>query len=257
MKSEIKLNLNLTTVILILFLSNLMVVSQNVSVNNDQISTSEENNSNVIILEGPVEEKTTVEKSTVEKTTGEITKGSEKQNVTETNENTRFLSEELTGGSWILSNTEIKKINAMNITKWSITDNELNAICSWKDKIEIVHTVESGFKWQDPPKTMKPGEYLNLEAIYTNVDYSTTANLNTGIKMFIGKIGGDVKNPEPNSIEVLKLNKDFKQYNNEVKKGFFYAPKTLFDISKMCQLVVACYIGKDHYVTIYTYTYQP
>lgn len=250
MKSGIKILLNLTTGVLLLFLYNLIVLSQNVSVNNDQISTSDENSSNVIILEGALEEK-----SPGEKTPGDNTK--DKQNPTETNEITRFIAEELTGGTWVLSNTEIKKLNAMNITKWNAAGNELNAVCTWKDKIEIVHTVESGFKWQDPPKTMKPGEYLNLEAIYTNVDYSTTANLNTGIKMFFGRIGGDVKNPEPNSIEVLKLNKDYKQYNNEVKKGFFYAPKTLFDVSKMCQLVVDCYIGKDHYVTIYTYTYQP
>lgn len=250
MKSGIKILLNLTTGVLLLFLYNFSVLSQNVSVNNDQISTSDENSSNVIILEGAPEEK-----SPGEKTPGDNTK--DKQNPTETNEITRFIAEELTGGTWVLSNTEIKKLNAMNITKWNAAGNELNAVCTWKDKIEIVHTVESGFKWQDPPKTMKPGEYLNLEAIYTNVDYSTTANLNTGIKMFFGRIGGDVKNPEPNSIEVLKLNKDYKQYNNEVKKGFFYAPKTLFDVSKMCQLVVDCYIGKDHYVTIYTYTYQP
>lgn len=251
MKSGTKIFLYLIIGVLINCINFIPILAQNVTVNNDQISTTDENSSNVIILENPVEEK-----NPGEKTPGD-SKTSDKQNNSENTELNRILSEELSGGTWILSNTESKKLNGVNITKWNVTGNEINAVCSWKDKIEIMHTVESGFKWQDPPKTMKPGEYLNLEAIYTNIDYSTTANLNTGIKVFFGRVGSDVKNPEPNSIEVLKLNKDFKQYNNEVKKGFFYAPKTLFDVTKMCQLVVDCYIGKDHYAVIYTYTYQP
>lgn len=254
MKSGEKILLNLTIGVFLLFFNNVFILSQNVSVNNDQISTTGENSSNVIILETPVEEKSPVEKSPGEKTPGDITKGSENS---ETSEINRFLQEELAGGTWVLSGTDAKKLNSVNITKWNVTGNEINAVCSWKDKIEIIHTVESGFKWQDAPKTMKPGEYLNMEAIYTNIDYSTTANLSTGVKMFFTRIGSDLKNPDPGSIEVLKLNKDNKQYNNEVKKGFFYAPKTLFDASKMCQLVVDCYIGKDHYITTYTYTYQP
>ncbi len=95
-----------------------------------------------------------------------------------------------------------------------------------------------------------------MEAVYTNVDYRPTANINTGVKMFFPSTNSDVRQMSPDAVEILKLNKDNKQYANEVKKGFFYAPQTLFDETNKCQLVVDCYVGKDHYVTTYTYVYQ-
>lgn len=228
------------------FALTMQVHSQNVSVNNTEISTSNDNGTNVIILEDNSTENTQVDnKKTEDKSTKEQTIQLE-----------TFTPEELEGGNWVLTGVETKSYNLMNITKWNTNETGIKAICSWKDKIEIIHTVESGFKWQDPPKNMQPGAYLNLEAVYTNIDYSTTANINTGIKMFFGRAGSDFKNPESNAIEVLKLNKDNKQYANEVKKGFYYAPNMLFDATNMCQFIVDCYVGKDHYVTTYTYTYQ-
>lgn len=164
---------------------------------------------------------------------------------------------ELQGGNWVLSGVESKVYNGVNVTKWNTVGTELTGLCSWKDVLTIEHTVISSFKWQDPPKSMQPGSYLNLEAVYTNVDYSTTANINTGVKMFFERVGASYLSMGATSLEVLKLNKDNKQYTNEVKKGFFYAPKTLFDETKDCQLIVDCYVGKDHYVTTYTYSYQP
>lgn len=220
--------------------------SQNVSVNDNEISTSNDNGTNVIILEDNSTENTTSEN-----------KKTEEQNKKETTpEIEKFQPEELEGGNWVLTGVETKSYNLMNITKWNTNETGIKATCSWKDKIDIIHTVESGFKWQDPPKNMQPGAYLNLEAVYTNIDYSTTANINTGIKMFFGRAGSDFKNPEANAIEVLKLNKDNKQYANEVKKGFYYAPNMPFDATYMCQFIVDCYVGKDHYVTTYTYAYQ-
>lgn len=219
--------------------------SQNVSVNDNEISTSNENGTNVIILEDNSTENTSSEN-----------KKTEEQNKKETPVVEKFQPEELEGGNWVLTGVETKSYNLMNITKWNTNETGIKATCSWKDKIDIIHTVESGFKWQDPPKNMQPGAYLNLEAVYTNIDYSTTANINTGIKMFFGRAGSDFKNPESNAIEVLKLNKDNKQYANEVKKGFYYAPNMPFDATYMCQFIVDCYVGKDHYVTTYTYAYQ-
>lgn len=177
-------------------------------------------------------------------------------NSEESNQGAGSSSEELAGGSWVLTNVESKSINTSNITKWSPKGTEAVGDCSWKDILEIVHTVSSGFKWQAPPQTMQPGSYMNLEAVYTNIDYATTAKINTGIKIFIERAGANYLIMESNGIEVLKLNKDNKQYSNEVKKGFFYAPKSLFGSSNECQLVVDCYVGKDHYVTSYSYTYQ-
>jgi hypothetical protein len=173
-----------------------------------------------------------------------------------TNEGAGISKEELVGGTWVMTNVESKSITGINITKWQNDNNEVKGNCSWKDVLDIIHTVESGFKWQDPPKSMQPGSYLNLEAIYTNIDYSTTASINTGIKIFFAGTTSDVKVMGPNAVEVLKLNKDNKHYANEVKKGFYYAPTYLFDETNSCILVVDCYVGKDHYVTTYTYVYQ-
>lgn len=246
MKRSIKQKISIAPLFAAMFFAlTLQVNSQNVSVNNNEISTSNDNGTNVIILEDNSTENKTTENKSTEQNTKETTLEVEK-----------FIPEELEGGNWVLTGVETKSYNLMNITKWNTNETGIKATCSWKDKIEIIHTVESGFKWQDPPKSMQPGAYLNLEAVYTNIDYSTTANINTGIKMFFGRAGSDYKNPEANSIEVLKLNKDNKQYANEVKKGFYYAPNMAFDATNMCQFIVDCYVGKDHYVTTYTYTYQ-
>lgn len=164
---------------------------------------------------------------------------------------------ELTGGNWVLTATEFKSFNGTNLTKWKGEQNEIGGVYSWKDILDIVHTVNSGFKWEAPPTMMKPGTYLNMEAIYTNLDYATTSNVKTGIKIFIDKIGSNYMSTNPDAIEILKMNKDAKQNLTEVKKGFFDAPKSLFDETNQCELIVDCFVGKDHYVTKYTYTYQP
>ena len=164
---------------------------------------------------------------------------------------------ELAGGSWVLTNVDQKSYNRTSTTKWSNNSNEVDGLCSWKDILDIVHTVNAGFKWQEPPQKMQPGTYMNLEAIYTNNEYSTTGKVFTGIKMFFDKVGANYMAMNTNGLEVLRVIKDDKQNASEVKKGFFYAPKTLFDETNQCQLIIDCYVGQDHYVTTYTYTYQP
>jgi hypothetical protein len=165
---------------------------------------------------------------------------------------------ELTGGNWVLTSVKQEAYNKQSITAWTPSGAlEVNALCSWKDILDIIHTVDASFKWQEPPQRMQPGSYMNLEAIYTNNEYSTTGKVNLGIKMFFDAVGTNYMAANPTSIEVLKVSKDSRQYNSEVKKGFFYAPKNLFDESNECLLIIDCYIGKDHYVTTYTYTYQP
>jgi hypothetical protein len=182
------------------------------------------------------------------------------QDLTITNTNTEgagTYKAELTSGAWVLTTVDQKAYNGTTLTKWNGSTNEVGGELAWKDMLDIIHTVNSGFKWQAPPQQMQPGSYLNLEAIYTNVDYATSSNVKTGIKMFIDKAGADYKVTNEEAIEILKVNKDNKQYANEVKKGFFSAPKTLFDETNQCQLIVDCFIGKDHYVTTYTYEYRP
>ena len=164
---------------------------------------------------------------------------------------------ELTTGSWNMTDVKTEIYNKNNITKWNKSAGVVDANCSWKDMIDIIHTVNSGFKWQDPPKTMQPGSFLNIEANYINFEYSTTGKVLAGIKMFIDRSGANYQKMEPEAIEIVKLSKDNKQYGSEIKKGFFTAPKTFFDDTNNCQLIVDCYVGQDHYVTTYTYTYQP
>jgi hypothetical protein len=167
------------------------------------------------------------------------------------------IKTELTTGSWVMTDVKTHQYNRGYITKWESTSNEITGLCSWKDILDIVHTVSSGFKWDPPPQTMRPGTFLNIDAKYINNEYSTTAKMLTGIKMSIDKVGSSYMANSPDAIEVMKVSKDNKQYSSEDKKGFFNAPKTLFDDTNQCQLIIDCYIGQDHYVTTYTYTYQP
>jgi hypothetical protein len=189
-----------------------------------------------------------------------LTLSSNGQNVTTNtgdNQSAGKYGAELTGGNWVLTSTDFKSYNGTNLTKWSGEKNEIGGLYSWKDILDIIHTVYSGFKWEAPPQAMKPGSYLNLEAIYTNLDYSTTSNVKTGIKIYIDRVGANYLSANPEAVEILKVNKDGKQNLTEVKKGFFDAPKTLFDETNQCELVVDCFVGKDHFVTKYIYTYQP
>ena len=179
------------------------------------------------------------------------------QEITTNNPTGAGSKTELTTGSWILTDMQTHVYNRGNITKWENASNQIEGLCSWKDILDIVHTVSSGFKWDTPPETMRPGNFLNIAAKYTNNEYSTTAKINTGIKMYIDRVGSSYLVNTPDAIEVMKVSKDNKQYTSEDKKGFFSAPKTLFDESNQCQLIVDCYIGQDHYITSYTYTYQP
>jgi hypothetical protein len=164
---------------------------------------------------------------------------------------------ELTTGSWVLTNVQTHSYNGKNITKWESATTEINGMCSWKDMLEIIHTVNSGFKWEEPPKNMPIGAFLNIEAKYTNIEYSTPCRVLTGIRMFIDRPGANYQVPNEDAIEIMRVIKDEKSNKSETNKGFFNAPKTLFDDSKQCDLIIDCFIGQDHYVTTYTYAYQP
>lgn len=236
--------------IVLLFTAVILAFTTNINAQtlivNENTTNESETTSNVINLESNDTKK---ESNDTKKETNVITLESKK--------NIGILRGEISGGSWVLTGVNNVAVNGLNITKWKTNNRELDGNCTWIDKLNIEHTVESGFKWQEPPQTMQPGTYLNLEAVYTNIDYSTTAPINTGIKMFFASTTSDIKVMDDNAVEVLKLNKDNKQYSNEVKKGFFYAPNIFFDETNNCQLVVDCYIGKDHYITTYTYEYRP
>ena len=163
---------------------------------------------------------------------------------------------ELTTGAWMLTDISTRVYNSKNITTWNSASTEITGECSWKDILDIVHTVNIGFKWEEPPKMMPPGKFLSIQADYVNNEYSTPCKVVTRIKMFIDRIGTNHLASNPDAIEIMKVTKDNKQNKSEVKKGFFTAPKTLFDETNQCELTVDCFVGQDHFVTKYLYTYQ-
>jgi len=164
---------------------------------------------------------------------------------------------ELTTGAWVLTDVVTKTYNSQNLTKWNPASTEIIGEYSWKDMLDIVHTVNSGFKWEEPPKVMKPGNFLDIQAKYINNEYSTPCRVVTGMKMYIDKVGSNFMASNPDAVEIIKVFKDNKQNTSEDKKGFFTAPKTLFDETNQCELTIDCFLGQDHFVTKYTYTYQP
>jgi hypothetical protein len=157
-------------------------------------------------------------------------------------------------GYWELSGNN-NGSNPTKITKWDGTGQSITGTSSWKDYLDIIHTVSSSFKWDAPPEKMIPGMEVNLKGIYTNNEYSTYGATKTGIKIFIEKVGDPISNPGYDAIDILKMTKDYKAHMSEVKNASYNPPKYFRGKSKDIQLVVDCYIGSDHYVTTYIYNW--
>lgn len=157
-------------------------------------------------------------------------------------------------GYWELSSTN-NAFNPSKITNWTGSELSLTGQSVWKDILDIQHTVSSSFKWERPPERMVPGMEISLTGEYIDNEYSTTGKIVTGIKIYIDKIGTPINKPSRDAIEVVKLNKDYKQHISEAKKNKFSAPKFYIGKSKDIQVIVDCYVGTDHYVSTYTYTW--
>lgn len=161
---------------------------------------------------------------------------------------------EETIGYWELTGSNYGS-NPTKITKWNTSEQSVTGTSSWKDFLEIIHTISSSFKWEKPPEKMIPGMELNLKGSYVDNEYSTNGLVKTGIKIFIEKVGDPISNPGYDAIDILKMTKDYKQHISEVKNAKYTAPKYFRGKSKDIQLVVDCYIGADHYVTTYVYNW--
>jgi len=157
-------------------------------------------------------------------------------------------------GYWEL-NTTNNANNPTKITKWSETGTKLTGTSEWKDILDIIHTVSSSFNWDNPPERMVPGMELNLKGAYVNNEYSTTGKIQTGIKIFVDKVGEPIEKPSYDAIQIVRLSKDNKQHISEERNGKFSAPKYFRGKSKDIQVIVDCYIGTDHYVTTYEYNW--
>jgi len=156
-------------------------------------------------------------------------------------------------GSWELNTTKIDLVKGANDTKFETNNNLIVATSSWIDILKIEHTVSSSFKWDDPPKKLIPGQDLKISGTYINNEYSTPNRVLTGLKIYSDRDNLPFSEKIPSAWEIFEINKDNKQHGSEVKTGFFPAPKFYQGDNREMNIVVDCFIGKDHYVVTYVY----
>lgn len=162
---------------------------------------------------------------------------------------------DLMSGIWVLTETNTSKFNNANVTKWGGFEQNISANCVWVDILNIEHSISCSFKWLDPPKTMNPGKDTKFGIEYIYNDYASTNKVVYGIKAKLDNFSADYMAAGPNALEVARLTKDNKNYNSETKTLYFTAPKQFLGETNQMQLIVDCYMGQDHYVTYYTYTW--
>lgn len=155
-------------------------------------------------------------------------------------------------GYWELNTSNFTN-NPTKITKWNEAGTTLTGTSEWKDILDIIHTVSSSFKWDAPPERMVPGMELSLKGAYINNEYSTTGKVQTGIRIYIDKVGAPIEKPTYEAVPIVRLSKDNRQHMTEEANGKFSAPKYFRGTTKDIQVIVDCYIGSDHYVTTYEY----
>ena len=163
---------------------------------------------------------------------------------------------ELNGGTWLLTDRRMERFNNAGVTKWSGSDQNVLGECKWVDVLNIEHSIEGGFKWGDAPRTMIPGAdtKFNIEYVYDN--YATTNNVAFGMKVKIDNITADYMAASPTSLDIMRISKNGRNYGSETKTAYFTAPKTFLGESNQISLLVDCYMGQDHYVATYTYTWS-
>jgi hypothetical protein len=164
------------------------------------------------------------------------------------------MESEPMNGYWELSNSNSQPVDLARITAWTTGDN-LVALTVWKDILNIEHTVSSSFKWDTPPSKLMPGIEISMSGKYENIEYSTPNRVLTGIKILVDKAGSTFQNLTSSAIQVVNVNKDNKQHSSEIQNGKFSVPKHFSGEGNEIVITVDCFVGKDHYVSTYTYTF--
>lgn len=159
-------------------------------------------------------------------------------------------------GSWELNSTKIDQVKGANDTKFENGSNMIVGTSSWIDILKIEHTVSSSFKWDDPPQKLIPGQDMKISGTYINNEYSTPNRVLTGLKIYSDRDNRPFSEVIPSAWEIFEINKDNKHHGSEVKTGFFPAPKFYQGDSREMNIVVDCFIGKDHYVVTYVYLWS-
>lgn len=170
--------------------------------------------------------------------------------------NSKFmvLESEPMNGYWQLTDTRTETYNGVKHTQWTNGD-VITATSVWIDILNIEHTVASSFKWEQPPVKMMPGLEVSLSGTYDNIEYSTTSKVLTGIKIYMDRAGSTFYNTSSEAIQVVNVSKDNKLHTAEIQKGAFIAPKHFMGEATQIQIMVDCFIGKDHYLTTYIYNF--
>jgi hypothetical protein len=158
-------------------------------------------------------------------------------------------------GYWEYSGSKTSIFSADKFTEWVKDNNVLEATCKWLDVLKIEHTVSSSFKWEDPPTKLLPGSDIKMSGNYINNEYSTTNKVITGFRVLVNKSSDASTYISSTNIEVIKVLKDNKQHVSEAKTGYFVAPKFFQGDNREMQVIVDCYVGKDHYLMTYTYVW--
>lgn len=171
--------------------------------------------------------------------------------------NTNLIEDpnEPANGFWMLSDVKTENKNLGKITNWVINSEIIIANARWIDQLNIEHNVSCTFEWDRPPDKLIPGTDNKIKTYFKNNEYSTTGKVNTGIKIKIDKIGKIESNLDYESIDILKLAKDYKNRSSEDKLGFFTVPKYYKGDNRTIELVVDCYIGNDHFISTYFYNW--
>lgn len=158
-------------------------------------------------------------------------------------------------GYWEFTGSKTDIYSADKNTLWDNNSDLIVATSTWIDMLKIEHTVSSSFKWEQPPQRLMPGSDNKISGNYINNEYSTPNRVLTGLRILIDRTNEAFSEANAGSTEILKVLKDNKQHVSEVKTGFFSAPKFFRGDTREIRLLVDCYIGKDHYVTTYTYNW--
>jgi len=155
-------------------------------------------------------------------------------------------------GYWRLSGTDTEFSGVQSGGMWDGNPGDISISLKWKDRLQIVHTVNCRYQWETPPVEIKPGENIRMAGTYINNEYSTTSKLGMGLSIGLHKVNvNDTKiSNQPN--EFVRIVRDSKNYENETKVGLVQAPRTGNKNTEL-QLTVQCYAGGTKYTTTYTY----
>jgi hypothetical protein len=150
-------------------------------------------------------------------------------------------------GYWELSGSKIDNFSDNKYTNWIRGNEIISGTCKWQDVLKIEHTVSSSFKWDQPAQKLVPGTNIKISGSYINDEYSTPNRVLTGIHITLDKSKNGV------STDIIKLTKDNKQHYSEDKTALISIPNFYKGDNREINIIVDCYIGKDHYIATYTY----